>query len=104
VRRRIEYKLAATKLEYKTFLAARPSFGTEEAIDAFLSERNLVIPVWSAADIGADEAKLGLAGSPTQVYKINFVVLEGTDSKEIPPTVAGIKALVQELVQEYIVG
>jgi electron transfer flavoprotein beta subunit len=104
VRRRIEYKLAATKLEYKAFLAARPSFGTEDAVDAYLSERNLVIPVWSATDIGADEAKLGLAGSPTQVYKINFVVLEGTESKDIPPTVEGIKALVQELVREYIVG
>ena len=63
-----------------------------------------MIPVWSAADIGADESKLGMAGSPTQVYKINFVVLEGTESKEIRPTAEGIKALVDELVQEYIVG
>ena len=71
---------------------------------AYLTERNLDIPVWSAADIGAEEAKLGLAGSPTQVFKINFVVLEGNESKEIQPTAAGIKALVQELVKEYIVG
>ena len=28
------------------------------------------IPVWSAANIGAEEAKLGLNGSPTQVKKI----------------------------------
>jgi electron transfer flavoprotein beta subunit len=104
VRRRIEYKLAATSLEYKALLATWPSFGTEEALTAFLTERNLVIPVWSAAHIGADESKLGLAGSPTQVYKINFVVLEGTESKEIRPTAEGIKALVDELVQEYIVG
>ena len=81
-----------------------PSFGTEEALEAVLAERKLVIPVWSAADIGADEDKLGLAGSPTQVHKINFVVLEGTESKDIRPTAEGIKALVDELVQEYIVG
>ena len=86
VRRRIEYKLAATKLEYKSLLAKWPSFGTEEALIGAVTERNLVIPVWSAADIGADEDKLGLAGSPTQVHKINFVVLEGTESKEIRPT------------------
>ena len=104
VRRRIGYKLAATKLEYKGLLANWPFFGTEEAMDAYLTERNLDIPVWSAADIGAEEAKLGLAGSPTQVFKINFVVLEGNESKEIQPTAAGIKALVQELVKEYIVG
>ncbi len=104
VRRRIEFKLAATKLEYKTLLAKWPTFGTEEVLEAVLTERNLVIPIWSAADIGADEDKLGLAGSPTQVHKINFVVLEGTESKEIRPTAEGIKALVDELVQEYIVG
>ena len=81
-----------------------PAFGTEEALAAYLTERKLEIPVWSAADIGAEEDKLGLAGSPTQVHKINFVVLEGTESKEIQPTSEGIKALVDELVEEYIVG
>jgi electron transfer flavoprotein beta subunit len=104
VRRRIEYKLAATKLERKALLAKWPAFGSEEALGAYLAERGLEISLWSAADIGAEEGKLGLAGSPTQVYKVNFVVLESADSKEIPPTPEGIAGLVQELVREYIVG
>jgi electron transfer flavoprotein beta subunit len=104
VRRRIEFKLAATSLEYKALLAKWPSFGTEEALDAYLSDRGLKIPLWSATDIGAEEEKLGFAGSPTQVHKINFVVLEATESKEIAPTAEGIKSLVEELVKEYIVG
>jgi electron transfer flavoprotein beta subunit len=104
VRRRIEYKLAATGLEYKSLLAKWPGFGSEEALGAHLAERGLSIPIWSAADIGAEESKLGFAGSPTQVHKINFVVLEATESKEIEPTAAGIKSLVDELVKEYIVG
>jgi electron transfer flavoprotein beta subunit len=104
VRRRIEYKLAATTLEYKSLLAKWPSFKTEEALDAFLAQRGLKIPIWTAADIGAEEQKLGMAGSPTQVYKINFVVLEGSESKVVHPTSDGIKALIQELMQEYIVG
>lgn len=104
VRRRIGHKMAATKLEYKALLAKWPVFGSEEALASFLAEKGLDIPVWSAADIGAGEDKLGLAGSPTQVYKINFVVLEGTESKEIKPTPEGIAELVQELVREYIVG
>jgi electron transfer flavoprotein beta subunit len=104
VRRRIEFKLAATSLEYKALLAKWPSFGTEEALGAYLAERKLTIPVWSAADIGAEESKLGFAGSPTQVHKINFVVLEATESKEIRPTPEGINALVEELVKEYVVG
>jgi hypothetical protein len=54
--------------------------------------------------VGAEPDKLGLAGSPTQVHKVNFVVLESTDSKEVRADQAGITALMQELVKEYIVG
>jgi electron transfer flavoprotein beta subunit len=103
-RRRIEYKLAAAPFEYRSLLEKRSEFKTEKELEAFLTARNLKIPVWSAADIGADEDKIGLAGSPTQVYKVNFVVLETTESKEVPATQEGIAALMQELVKEYIVG
>ena len=67
-------------------------------------DRNLKITVWTAADLAVDEADLGLSGSPTQVYKDNFVVLEATASKEIAPTPEGIRDLIDELVKEYIVG
>jgi electron transfer flavoprotein beta subunit len=103
-RRRIEYKLAATPLEYKSLLKQWPEFETEAALEDYLTVRNLKIEVWTAADVEADEGKLGLAGSPTQVYKVNFVVLESTDNKEIQANREGIKALIEELVQEYIVG
>ncbi len=103
-RKRIEFKLAATPLEYRGLLERRPEFPSEEALDAYLAARNLKIPVWSAADIGAEEDKIGLAGSPTQVYKVNFVVLETTESRQVPATQEGIAALMQELVREYIVG
>ena len=103
-RKRIEFKLAATPLEYRELLERRPEFPSEEALDAYLAARNLKIPVWSAADIGAEEDKIGLAGSPTQVYKVNFVVLETTESRQVPATQEGIAALMQELVREYIVG
>jgi electron transfer flavoprotein beta subunit len=104
VRRRIANKLAATPAEYKALLARYPSFGTEEALEAHLTERGLKIPVWTAADVGAEESRLGLAGSPTQVYKINYVVLESSDSKVVEPTPEGIKAMIAELMQEYVVG
>jgi electron transfer flavoprotein beta subunit len=103
-RRRIEYKLAATPLEYKALLQKWPEFESEETLDEYLTVRNQKIPVWTAADVAADETMLGLAGSPTQVYKVNFVVLESTDSKEISPTQEGIVAMIEELIQEYIVG
>jgi electron transfer flavoprotein beta subunit len=103
-RKRIEYKLAAAPLEYRTLLGKWPEFDSEESLDSYLTARNLKIPVWTAADVGADEEKLGLTGSPTQVYKVNFVVLETAESKEVPANSEGIAALMQELVKEYIVG
>jgi electron transfer flavoprotein beta subunit len=103
-RKRIEYKLAATPLEYRTLLKKWPEFETEAALDDYLATRKLKIPVWTADDIGAEAEKLGLGGSPTQVYKVNFVVLESTESKEVSATAEGIAAMIQELIQEYMVG
>jgi electron transfer flavoprotein beta subunit len=102
-RRRIEYKLAATQNEYPKLLKKWGEFENEQALDEYLKQRNLNIEVWTAADLNVDEGELGLAGSPTQVYKVNYVVLGTTDSKEILPTPEGIQALIAELVKEYIV-
>ncbi len=104
VRKKIQYKLAATPQEQKSLLSRWPEFETEEKLEAYLSEHNLEIPVWTADDLGADADRLGLAGSPTQVYKVNYVVLETLESKEVPANSEGIDALMQELVKEYIVG
>ncbi len=104
VRKMMEYKLAATPMEYKSLLSQWPEFETEEKLDAYLAARNLKIPLWTADDLGAEADKLGLGGSPTQVHKVNFVVLETRESKQVPANAEGIAALMQELVKEYIVG
>jgi electron transfer flavoprotein beta subunit len=102
-RRRIEYKMAAVPNEYPKLLEKYSEFGDAQALREYLQGHRLNIEVWTAADLNVDEKELGLAGSPTQVYKVNYVVLETTDSKEIQPTAEGIKALIDELVREYIV-
>ena len=98
----IAYKLAATPLEYPALLEKWPEFGTEAALDDYLAERGQRIPVWTAADIGAAEENLGLAGSPTKVFKIDYVVLETSESKQVPASPDGVSGLIQELVQDYI--
>lgn len=102
-RRMMAYKLAATPLEYAELLGQWPEFGSEEALDRHLSERNLKITVKSAADVGADYARVGLAGSPTKVLKVDFVVLEAAESKDFAATREGVGALVKELVQDYVI-
>lgn len=104
VRRRIERKLAAAPGEYAALRATWPEFESDAQLEAHLAAHDLKIVVWTAEDIGASEEQVGLAGSPTQVHRINFVVLESTESKTIPATPEGIAAMIQELVHEYIVG
>jgi electron transfer flavoprotein beta subunit len=101
-RRMLTFKLAATPLEYPTLLKKWPEFETEAALDAYLAEREQRIPVWTATDIGADEERLGLAGSPTNVLRIDSVVLETTESKQVQATSEGISVLIRDLVQDYI--
>jgi electron transfer flavoprotein beta subunit len=103
-RRRIEYKLASIPAEYPALVKKWPEFGNEASLADYLASHDLKIEVWTAADLEVDEALLGLGGSPTQVYKVNYVVLETTESKEFRPTIEDIRAMIQELVQEYIVG
>ena len=104
VRRQIAGKLAATPGEYAALRKQWPEFETDASLEAYLDAHGLRIPVWTADDIGATAEAIGLAGSPTQVHKINFVVLESTESKTILPTPEAIAAMVAELVHEYIVG
>lgn len=101
-RRMLTYKLAATTLEYQLLLEKWPDFETEEALDSYLAEREQRIPVWTVADIGADEDKLGLAGSPTKVLKVDSVVLETIKSREVQATSEDISVLLQDLAQDYI--
>ncbi|RLC83243.1 MAG: electron transfer flavoprotein beta subunit/FixA family protein [Chloroflexi bacterium] len=101
-RRTLTYKLAAAPLEYPALLEQWPEFETEEALDDYLAERNQKIPVWTAADVDADEDKLGLAGSPTKVLKIESVVLETSVSKQVQANPEGVATLMQELVEDHI--
>jgi electron transfer flavoprotein beta subunit len=101
-RRMIIYKLAAVPHEYEARLEKWPEFETEKALDGYLAERGLKIAVWSGEDVGIDYDRVGLSGSPTKVLKVNSVVLESAGSEEVEASQEGVSALVQELVQEYI--
>jgi electron transfer flavoprotein beta subunit len=103
-RRRIARKLAATPGEYAALRQRWPEFTSDDELETYLAARDLTIPVWTADDIGVDAASVGLAGSPTQVHRVNFVVLESTDSRSVAPTPEAIAEMVAELVHEYIVG
>jgi electron transfer flavoprotein beta subunit len=103
-KRLMRYKKAVTRSE----LLARHAGRTYEDSETVAEEeerlrgRGLWIHEWSAADIEADETRIGGAGSPTKVKKVDSVVLAGAEFREIPPTDEGIQALVQELIADHV--
>jgi electron transfer flavoprotein beta subunit len=69
-----------------------------------LKAKGLWIEELSAADVGAEEDRIGLKGSPTKVKQIESVVLKGADFKKIEPTDDGINALIHELIEDHTLG
>lgn len=64
----------------------------------------LQIKEWTAADLAADPDRLGLAGSPTKVKKIDNVVLVHKEAKVMDASDASIDGLMKELISTHIVG
>ena len=69
-----------------------------------LQRRGLLIAEWNLDDIGADISLCGRSGSPTQVKRIQSVVLTATGFKRIEPTDEGLAGLVHELIEDHTIG
>lgn len=104
VKRIAKYKKAMAHSELAKVLDSFQYLAPEQYSEDYLQQEGLLIEEWELADIGADPAMCGLAGSPTKVYKIENVVLEARDSREYTPTEAGVGFLVHELTREHIIG
>ena len=59
-------------------------------------------PTHAPPDVGADVARCGKAGSPTQVKYIESVVLAATDHKGVEPTPQAIAGLMHELTEDHV--
>ncbi len=96
-KRVLAYKRALTPLEME-------NPGEQYLCGDGACEYRPVIKLWTAADIDANPAQCGLAGSPTKVKEIESVVLGARDLKKVEGTKDGIEGLVRELVAEHIIG
>ncbi|MEE4276123.1 MAG: hypothetical protein V2J16_09710, partial [Thermoleophilia bacterium] len=59
---------------------------------------------WDHAAVDAERDLVGLRGSPTRVKEIESVVLAQSEARMVEPTEDGIAELVQELIEEHILG
>ncbi len=78
---------------------------TDEAEKAFYAARPyLTITQWGAADIDADPAQIGKAGSPTNVKAVKSIVFTAKESKAFSSSDEDIDSLMAELIGSNTIG
>ncbi|SNR30663.1 electron transfer flavoprotein subunit beta/FixA family protein [Lutibacter flavus] len=92
----MKYKYARTKTEMRK--------GDPILEELHKKRPYLVIPEWSVEDIVADEAKIGLAGSPTKVKSVSSIVLTANESKVLTDSDSDIEGMIKELIKHHTIG
>lgn len=64
----------------------------------------LTLNQWSVADVDGDVEQCGLSGSPTKVKAVKNIVFQAKESKTLTSNDDDINNLVQELLNEKIIG
>lgn len=73
-------------------------------IDIYNSRPYLSLTEWSVADVEADPVQCGLSGSPTKVKKIENVVFQAKESRQLTDDDADIEELMKELIGNHTIG
>jgi len=101
--------LAAVEVE-KTVKAENPDAdnGTLDELVRrkceLLKEQGLLIKQWDLDFLEADLSWCGRSGSPTKVHRIQSVVLEAKESKDIEPGQDAIEDMIQQLIKDKTIA
>jgi electron transfer flavoprotein beta subunit len=77
---------------------------SEDYITMINERPYLNIKEWSVNDIESDREQLGLAGSPTKVKKIENIVFQAKESKQLTGSDSDIDELMKELISSHTIG
>lgn len=97
---------ANAKLTMKYRRASCPLERQAEDKYSYLYEERpyLNLTQWSVADVDGDPEQCGLSGSPTKVKAVQNIVFQAKESKTLSSSDADIEGLVEELLNEKIIG
>ena len=94
------------KLVMKYKYAACPLEVAEDATRKGLrAERQyLNLTQWSVADVDGDPSQCGMSGSPTKVKEVQSIAFQAKESKTLTAKDEDINGLIQELLNDKIIG
>lgn len=98
------YKNAKTLLDLQKMCDENSLLYLDELVFEY-KNKNMYITTITADDLpGLDRTRLGLHGSPTKVHKVESVVLAGGEFTKIDPSRDGMSVLIDELLNDHILG
>lgn len=110
-RRIIQYRDTNTRLALPTQMKMKYPDRSDEEINrlveqeaARLESKGLLVPVWGADDIDVQPERIGKAGSPTWVHKVQKVTLQSGESKSVDASENGVFGLMRELIDDHVLG
>ena len=93
----MKYKYASCPME-------RPAELDDRMAKLYAERDYLTLNQWSVADVDGDASQCGLAGSPTKVKAVKNIVFQAKESKTLSSSDADVESLIQELLNEKIIG
>jgi len=110
----MKYKNARTQLEVAEALAGQNPQASETEVKKLaalaedrcrdLEEKGLLIKLWGLDYLEPDFNWCGRDGSPTKVHRIQSIVLETKETKDVAPTSDGVATMIHELIEEHTIG
>ena len=92
-------------MKYKKAMTTVEIASLSEEDKAFYEKRPyLSIKSWGAADIDADPAQIGKAGSPTNVKAVKSIVFKAKENKTLTSSDADVESLIVELLENNTIG
>lgn len=108
IRRRLESGVETVKAPFPVLITVHGSAAPCRTRNAkfYMKNKNdeSKITTWGADDIKVEDDKVGKAGSPTTVKKIDAVVLQAKESKKLSDSDADIDGLIKDLLSNHILG
>lgn len=91
-------------MKYKHAFSATEAQANNLEVNTWKDFPYLKIEEWNAADVQAEDDRIGLTGSPTKVKKIDNVVLTQKENVTVEPTDQNLDDLVKNLIDTHIIG
>jgi electron transfer flavoprotein beta subunit len=102
-KRVMAYKGAKSLLELEKLAEGNSLLSVDKLVYEY-TQRSLFIPTLTAEDLHVDVSRCGIKGSPTKVFAVESVVLGGNDPVRIENSKAGMTTLIEQLMEDRILG